>query len=250
LEPAPFELRAEEPAYARDLGFAVDLDAPTFGAVDRPLGDPADVVKLRLRVLGLDRDLSSDGVQRSASLRGDRVVVVDPTAAADGAPLPHDEARLRGPPRRYVSADVAATAARVVDGASDAGEKIALLTAWVRENLAKTPFADAETAEEVLRRGAGDASEHALLFAALALSVGVPAREIGGLRYGGDAYGRFHWHVWNEAHDGARWIAVDPTYGLAPADAARVRFTEAPDDPRWPAEAARCRFEAIDWEKR
>lgn len=251
IEAAAWTVRAEEPEQARDPGFEVDLQAPTFGVVDRPLGAPSKVRRLRLRVRGLDADLSSDGCQRSASLDGDRIVAVDPVAPTE-VPLlvARDEASRRYARPRYRSTAVAATAARVVADAADAGEKIARLTAWVHEHLAKTPFADAETAEEILRRGAGDASEHALLFAALALSVGVPAREIGGLRYGGDAYGRFHWHVWNEAFDGARWIAVDPTCGLAPADAARVRFTDVPEEPRWAATAARCRFEVIELETR
>jgi hypothetical protein len=250
IEAAPWTVRAEEPEQARDPDFAVDLQAPSFGVVDRPLGDPAAVRRLRLRVRGLDADLSSDGCQRSASSDGDRFVAVEPVASTEVPLLARDEASRRYARPRYRAAVVAATAARVVADAADAGEKIGRLTAWVHEHLAKTPFADAETAEEILRRGAGDASEHALLFAALALSVGVPAREVGGLRYGGDAYGRFHWHVWNEAFDGARWIAVDPTFGLAPADAARVRFTDAPEEPRWAATAARCRFEVIELETR
>ncbi|MBE7448366.1 MAG: transglutaminase domain-containing protein [Kofleriaceae bacterium] len=60
----------------------------------------------------------------------------------------------------------------------------------------------------------GDCTTHALRFAALAAEHGIPVRVVTGLRRDGDALVR---HRWNLAWTGARWLAVDPTWGEAPA---------------------------------
>lgn len=60
----------------------------------------------------------------------------------------------------------------------------------------------------------GDCTTHALRFAALAAERGIPVRVVTGLRRDGDALVR---HRWNLAWTGARWLAVDPTWGEAPA---------------------------------
>jgi hypothetical protein len=51
--------------------------------------------------------------------------------------------------------------------------------------------------------------------------VGLPARTAAGLVY---LDGSFYYHAWPEVYLG-RWVAVDPTLGQVPADAAHVRFT-------------------------
>ena len=66
----------------------------------------------------------------------------------------------------------------------------------------------------------GDCNEHTQLFVALARSVGIPARAAAGLAY---IDGKFYYHAWPEVllRD---WVAVDPTFGQYPADAAHLRF--------------------------
>ena len=59
-----------------------------------------------------------------------------------------------------------------------------------------------------------------MLYVALARSVGLPARTAAGLVY---LRGRFYYHAWPEVWLG-RWVAVDPTLGQFPADAAHLRF--------------------------
>jgi transglutaminase-like putative cysteine protease len=72
----------------------------------------------------------------------------------------------------------------------------------------------------VLRARAGDCNEHAQLYVALARAVGLPARAVAGLAYVG---GKFYYHAWPEVFLGD-WVAVDPTFGQFPADAAHLRF--------------------------
>ena len=73
---------------------------------------------------------------------------------------------------------------------------------------------------QVLQARTGDCNEHTQLFVALARAVGLPARIAAGLAY---VDGKFFYHAWPEVllDD---WVAVDPTFGQFPADAAHLRF--------------------------
>lgn len=64
----------------------------------------------------------------------------------------------------------------------------------------------------VARTGTGDCTEHALLLAALARSVGRPARVVEGLvlAWEDGEVGAFG-HAWAEIHDGTRWRRADAT---------------------------------------
>jgi transglutaminase-like putative cysteine protease len=58
------------------------------------------------------------------------------------------------------------------------------------------------------------------LFTALARAAGIPTRIVVGLLY---VDRKFYYHSWPEVmlRD---WVAVDPTFGQFPADAAHLRF--------------------------
>ena len=60
-----------------------------------------------------------------------------------------------------------------------------------------------------------------MLYVALARAAGIPARTAAGLLYAG---GRFYYHAWAEVYLGD-WVAVDPTFGQFPADAAHLRVS-------------------------
>ena len=76
------------------------------------------------------------------------------------------------------------------------------------------------SAVHVLETLTGDCNEHTVLYVALARSLGLPARTAVGLVY---LRGSFFYHAWPEVWLG-EWVAVDPTFGDAPADAAHIRF--------------------------
>ncbi|HXV17109.1 MAG TPA: transglutaminase-like domain-containing protein, partial [Gemmatimonadaceae bacterium] len=92
---------------------------------------------------------------------------------------------------------------------------------WVYDSLEKRITFGIPSALQVLRARGGDCNEHAQLFVALARAAGIPARVDAGLAY---IDGKFYYHAWPEIflHD---WVAVDPTFGQFPADAAHLRFT-------------------------
>jgi hypothetical protein len=94
------------------------------------------------------------------------------------------------------------------------------LTQGVYEHLDKVVTFSVPSALQVLEAARGDCNEHTVLYVALARSLGLPARTAVGLVY---VDGSFYYHAWPEVWLG-EWVAVDPTFGQAPADAAHIRF--------------------------
>jgi hypothetical protein len=93
---------------------------------------------------------------------------------------------------------------------------------WVHENVAPVPSLSLPKSKQVLVSKKGDCNEYTVLFTALARAAGVPTRMVAGLVY---QNGRFFYHAWAEIYAG-RWIAVDPTFGQAPADVTHIPLIE------------------------
>jgi Flp pilus assembly protein TadD len=94
------------------------------------------------------------------------------------------------------------------------------LADWTHQNLEWKSIAHADAAQTLASREA-DCSEFSALFVAMARSLGLPARMVSGLAYGGDSFGG---HAWVEVWAG-RWIELDPTWGTHFVDATHIRDT-------------------------
>ena len=94
------------------------------------------------------------------------------------------------------------------------------LTRRVDSMLEKSVTFSVPSALQVLESRQGDCNEHTVLYVAMARSLGLPARTAVGLVY---LDGSFFYHAWPEVWLG-EWVAVDPTFGQYPADAAHIRF--------------------------
>ena len=94
------------------------------------------------------------------------------------------------------------------------------LNTWVHDSIRNRVTFGVPSALQVLQSRSGDCNEHTQLFVALARAVGLPARVASGLAF---VDGKFYYHAWPEVllND---WVAVDPTFGQFPADAAHLRF--------------------------
>ena len=94
------------------------------------------------------------------------------------------------------------------------------LNTWVHDSIRNRVTFGIPSALQVLQSRSGDCNEHTQLFVALARAVGLPARVASGLAF---VDGKFYYHAWPEVllND---WVAVDPTFGQFPADAAHLRF--------------------------
>jgi hypothetical protein len=95
-----------------------------------------------------------------------------------------------------------------------------ILTGRVNGMLAKSVTFSVPSALQVLESRQGDCNEHTVLYVAMARALGLPARTAVGLVY---LDGSFFYHAWPEVWLG-EWVAVDPTFGQYPADAAHIRF--------------------------
>ena len=95
------------------------------------------------------------------------------------------------------------------------------INTWVHRSVRKRVTVGVPSALEVLESRSGDCNEHTQLFIALARAAGIPARGAAGLAW---VDGKFYYHAWPEVYLGT-WVAVDPTFGQFPADAAHLRFT-------------------------
>ncbi|HET7372854.1 MAG TPA: transglutaminase-like domain-containing protein, partial [Gemmatimonadaceae bacterium] len=95
-----------------------------------------------------------------------------------------------------------------------------LINTWVHDSIRPRVTFGIPSAMQVLESRTGDCNEHTQLFVALARAVGIPARVTAGLAY---LDGKFYYHAWPEILLNG-WVAVDPTFGQFPADAAHLRF--------------------------
>ncbi len=194
-----------------------------------------DTLRVRLSNVTLSGFDLTGGRQR---LTGDTLVVVRERGFGDspGGPLPAayanrlplnsggDTAIARAlQPEPLVQSDdprIAAQARQIVGRERRAGEVARLLTRWVYDDLEKEITISVPSALQVLESRSGDCNEHTVLYVALARALGLPARTAAGVVY---LRGTFYYHAWPEVWLG-QWVAVDPTFGQFPADAAHLRF--------------------------
>jgi transglutaminase-like putative cysteine protease len=115
---------------------------------------------------------------------------------------------------------IRALAIRILHRERDPRKAAELLNAWVHDSIKPRVTFGVPSAIQVLEGGTGDCNEHTQLFVALARAVGIPARVTAGLAY---LDGKFYYHAWPEILLNG-WVAVDPTFGQFPADAAHLRF--------------------------
>ena len=204
----------------------VDLIRRTAIAANIPL-EIESLGELRVRLHGVDLagfDLSG-GRQ---TLAGDTLVIrrESPESFEPGYRLPASGAEVR----RYLRSEplvqstdprIRAQARQIVGRTRNPARAAELINRWVYDALDKRVTVSVPSAVEVLETRRGDCNEHTVLYVALARAIGLPARTAAGLVY---VDGRFYYHAWPEVYLG-RWVAVDPTFGQYPADAAHLRFT-------------------------
>ena len=108
-------------------------------------------------------------------------------------------------------------ARELIQGIADNKKRVETLSAWVYKSLRKEFSAVYSNALDTLREKRGDCGEHAVLLTALLRSVGIPAREVGGLIYSETLNG-FGFHAWVQAHHDGQWHDLDPSWNQAPVD--------------------------------
>ncbi|MBX3027690.1 transglutaminase domain-containing protein [bacterium] len=226
--PMGLEARRESPADAVAKGWG-ETPLDLMGAVAVPvaaISDPRGRDRLRLRLTGTAGvAIPSDGRQHGNA--GEWVIQREALPAATYR-LPYAGEQWRGDlqPTMFLQSDqpqVRAAAAAAVDGETDPRSAAERLRRWVHDSLEQRPAATLPNALQVLQTRAGDCNEHAVLYAALARAVGLPARVVAGLVYQNDA---FLYHAWNEVWLGEGWVSVDAIFDQMPADVTHLKLIE------------------------
>ncbi|HEY9230272.1 MAG TPA: transglutaminase domain-containing protein [Gemmatimonadaceae bacterium] len=201
-----------------------DIFETTAIAANRRMSGRTDALKLRLTGVGLS-EFDIHGQQQR--LTGDTLII---RRASDSAMIAPNKLPYRYRDRRNSSPEpliqaydpqILRLANRIRGTERDARIVAERINQWVHDSIAPRITFGVPSAMEVLRTRTGDCNEHTQLFVALARAVGLPARIAAGLAY---LDGKFYYHAWPEIllKD---WVAVDPTFGQFPADAAHLRFT-------------------------
>ena len=193
------------------------------------LGEIGATQHLRVRLKGVELtgfDLSGGRPQ----LRGDTLIInrEDSASLRAGYTLPYkghvaevDSELVATPLIQSNDPGMIRIARRITHRTTDPKEASDLLTGWVYRSLHKDITLSVPSALQVLNARSGDCNEHTVLYVALARAIGLPARTAVGVVY---VRGRFYYHAWPEVWLDNRWVAVDPTLGQYPADAAHLRF--------------------------
>lgn len=117
-------------------------------------------------------------------------------------------------------------AREIVGDEKDAMKAAEKIIAAVFHGIAKEAgMRGSATATEVLRNGAGDCTEHAVLVVALMRAAGIPARVVDGivLAANEDGSGVAGYHAWAEIWLG-QWVGVDATVGETGTSARYLNF--------------------------
>ncbi len=225
-------LKLEERAVAESGVAGLDILGTGVASPTR-LGSPDLIDKLVLEVSGpKDLKLAASSVRQVEALPGGddrgrwRLTlrrglgdVVTPEARAEA--LLADATIDSGHPA------IVGRATELTVNAKTAPDKVRAIADWVFRTLDKKLATHLPTASMILDQKVGDCTEHTWLSIALLRAVGVPARPLYGIAYTGDGDALFAYHAWVEVAvpDDAgveRWLAIDPTWGEAEADATHI----------------------------
>lgn len=226
--PMGLEVRRESPSDAVASGWkGTPLDL--MGAVAVPVADidaPRTRDQLRLRLVGVDGvTIPSDGRQHG---EGEHWTIRRESMGDATYQLPYVDAQWQDElqPTMFLQSDhpqVRAAARAAVGEERDPRAAAERLRRWVHDSLQQRPAATLPNALQVLQTRAGDCNEHAVLYAALARAVGLPARVVAGLVY---QNGAFLYHAWNEVWLGDQWVTVDAIFDQMPADVTHLKLVE------------------------
>jgi transglutaminase-like putative cysteine protease len=227
-----FTMRLEDEPTAKNIDYRSDVLLSTVIKPEKPIKNPAAVREMRVKLSGVkDRELliSSERQTYSVQPNGEALLVVrvEDLAGikAPDIPMPREKFPLDLGPSLFIQSDspeLVARAKEVVGGERNALKASDRIVRWVHDTLKKRFSATFSNALDVLAAGGGDCTEHSVLYVALARAAGLPAREVSGIMYCGED-DAFYYHQWAEAFVG-KWIAVDPTFGQAQADATHIMF--------------------------
>ena len=236
LRRTAYELAFENWRIARDRATAAN--AGTGDILERTaIAAGAKVGRTRLRAmtvqLGAPRFTGYDLPGGRQTFSGDTLTVVQEKDSSIGAGMPsfrdmqtaafkqraHNDLGAE-PLLQIHDGEIVMLAIKIIGLERNPREMVRKLNQWVSDSVADVATFSVPNAIGVARSRRGDCNEHTQLLIAMTRAIGVPTRFASGLLY---VNGKFYYHAWAEVWLG-EWVAVDPTFGQFPADAAHLRF--------------------------
>ena len=127
--------------------------------------------------------------------------------------------------------EIVRVAQKIVLGAPNQQEMVKRIAKFVYKHINNKNYNHGNmSAGEVLRTRSGDCTEHSALFAALSRAAGIPAKMVYGVVM--NANGEFFFHNWNEAFADGKWVTIDSTFNIVPADSSRITLIYGGSDSR------------------
>lgn len=249
-----FEARREPESVAKKLDEAHDLLALLSVPVDKPLGNPATIVELVIEVNGRGAEHIASSTRQTASVSdaGKRTLKIGAGHGAEAKATPEELKECLESTTRYPAENkrVAGMAKGAIGASATAQAKVRDLLRFVADYVEDEYGREYPTALDVIRSGRGDCDAHARLFVALARAVGVPAREVSGYMYMGDAQKAFGGHAWCEVVLDGRWVEVDPTWNQMQIDATHISFRGKDGESRFHKVMGRISVTLVDLKRR
>lgn len=222
------------------LAVIMNDDSDLTVDIDKPMGNINKIIKAKIAVRWMNIPLSDfsleDNRQKIVSdkfengvyevalelsrTEGGTAPVTFPPAVAEGLEKYLSESEYITP----ADTAVVELAAKLSAGETDSVKIIKNILKWIDENIETDFIAETLSAPEVLKKKRGKCSENAILFAALARSLGIPAKISLGVMNAG---GRWMGHMWNEVYLDGKWTAVDPSPGEFVSGATHIKFTDS-----------------------
>ncbi len=226
-------IREEEEDAAKNMGYVSDLLLSTSIHPARPVPDPRNASSLTLKLSGItDPELIIPSSRQEFTRLDSQTYYLKINTRNQDSILPRKIPILDPALKDYLKATAYIQSnhpsirilAKEIAGSKKDGLWISeRLMEWVYKNLDKSFLAAIPNAVDVLKRRSGDCKAHAVLFTALARSLGLPARLVSGLVATDD--GAFYYHQWAEVYTG-QWIPVDPVFGTVPVDATHIKLSQ------------------------
>lgn len=223
-----FELREEPEKSARNYGYSADLAVLGQLKINSPLGDSKRVRSLELKIdMQLAQLLDGNSPRQRWFRQGNMYVLrlgdyAKNSTAASSSDITENLRETVEYPINHP--EIKQLAARAVAGETKVEKQIDRLLNFVSGYISLAYNEHSLTALDVAKRRRGDCSEHAMLFAALARALKIPARTVGGYVYLGDDTRGFGAHAWNEVIVNGNWRSVDAMWKEKTINATHIKL--------------------------
>ena len=113
------------------------------------------------------------------------------------------------------------------DKSIDDWSKVEQLVKFVGNYIEDDYVSNSGSVLDIIKKGKGDCSEHALLFNTLARSAGIPSKEVSG--FISTWKNEFGYHAWNEVVINGVWKSIDPTWEYTTTPITHIKFEDSFD---------------------